>query len=735
MSETLAVPRTIPFWLIASASLLVLSGVLSFPGALGLSRTAPVAPVENPDGYLLVAKTPPTLTRERKRDILFPDSPVVYEDGIALTRPDSSDKKITNAGRGRYQFRGSQILFSTSDGEPRANRIYTASAPLWSIRESLLLAVWLLALVASAIALRLIFPGGMAGAFEKPGVRIVSIALSMMLVAGFVCFRSLLSDCFFLGLLFPSVWAVLMAALSMQKHAASRATLLLLSLTPAVAGYIYYGLNAASDSSFLAGGIIPCSDARIHFIQAAEIAIQGTTQQMFNGRFLYPAFYAVILDLAGLNILIANLLVSSLVMVGLALTCRPVSRRVGFAGTAIYCLLFWLYFRAHGCGLLMTENLGLLLGVIGFGFLLLSVDQKTLWPVFASILFIGLGSVARPGALFVLPALALYAGIRAWMIRPTGRFRIAASAVLLGLAITGGCFGANHIVMKSLSRGEAKTFGNFAFTLHGLLNDTKWSTSAEEFGWNTSLVMEHNIRQIQETPMCLVRGITRAYGETFKKGFLFRFGQERRFASTGMAMFLLAAGGCWFWKPLRGDSVWILLAVAAILASIPFAPPWDAGERPYAATEPIQIFLAAAGASMLLDLLRRLASLVVPGGQHQICEESNTQSGLIGFAALCFMLTIPIPFLLKATGYRSTVPPQSPALLSGSRLLISNATPAGNGSLSRNQYLDRLSDFRAAYPAEARFFDSEPGDFLLAINWNNLEPVVLPVKSSSGKGE
>jgi hypothetical protein len=41
--------------------------------------------------------------------------------------------------------------------------------------------------------------------------------------------------------------------------------------------------------------------------------------------------------------------------------------------------------------------------------------------------------------------------------------------------------------------------------------------------------------------------------------------------------------------------------------------------------------------------------------------------------------------------------------------------------------LDRLSDFQAAYPREAAFFASEPGGFLLAINWHNLEAVVVPV--------
>jgi len=327
--------------------------------------------------------------------------------------------------------------------------------------------------------------------------------------------------------------------------------------------------------------------------------------------------------------------------------------------------------------------------------------------------------------------------MRVWMAGPPGRIRVATSAgaVFLGLAIIGGCFAANHLVMQSLSRGEAKTFGNFAFTLHGLLNDTKWSTSAEEFGWNTSLVMDHNITQIRESPACLIRGIARAYGETFKKGFLFRFGQEKRFASAGMSMFILASLGCWLWKPLRGDSGWVLLSVAGILASIPFAPPWDAGERPYAVTMPVQIFLAAAGIALGLDLLRRLAAMLVPGPSADLCErpECGPAFGLPVFAALCFILVLPAPLLLKATGFRSPVPSQSPALLPGSQRLVSMKKTAGEGSISRWQYLDRLSNFQASYPEEARFFTSEPGDFLLAINWSDLETVFVRQPTADGE--
>jgi hypothetical protein len=92
---------------------------------------------------------------------------------------------------------------------------------------------------------------------------------------------------------------------------------------------------------------------------------------------------------------------------------------------------------------------------------------------------------------------------------------------------------------------------------------------------------------------------------------------------------------------------------------------------------------------------------------------------------LCFALVLPVPVALKVAGLRSPVPAESPALLPGSQLLVSREAHPHRGAIDRPQYLDRLSDFQAAYPKEAQAFDSEPEDFLLAINWKDLGTVVL----------
>ena len=722
--------RSFPIRVILSVILLTGAALASFPGTFGISKDAGVVRFLPGEGFLLSAELPPGSARTRKRVLLFPEPSIICENGIPLARPGSSEKEIKNAGRGRYHVGASSLHFSTSDGGPTADRGYTIRAPLWSIRESLLLGVWFLAVLGSATLLRPPWPPGVVRFLQSRGIAYGALGGAAVLMGGLLGFRESVSDHFFLGMWTPALWSVAMGGLAGQRTLAGKTALMVVALLPALAGYFYYGLNAASDDSFLVAGMIPYSDARLHFQQAAEIATRGTTDILFNGRFLYPAFFAVALNVTGLNILVANLLVSSLVMLGLAVTCPLVVRRVGIAGTAIYCLFYWLYFRAHGCGLLMTENVGLLLGVVGLGCLLLSVDTGKIRLIFAAIVFLGLASVARPGALLVLPALVLSAGVRVWMAR-AGRLRLPVSlgAVLFGMVLIAGCFGANDLLMKSLSRGEGKTFGNFAFTLHGLLNDTKWETSADEFGWDTSLVMEHNIRQIKENPACLIHGIVRAYREAWEKGFLFRFGREKRFAAAGTAAFFLAIFACPLWAPLRRDAWWIVPVAAGLLASIPFAPPWDAGERPYAATLPIQIFLASAGFAMLLAVMRWLAARFASGGGPEVCTPTETAipHGFVGVASICLLLVLPVPLLLKAVGFRSTISSSAQEILPGSmRVIAGNGTPSA-GVLSREQFVDRLSDFQATDPGKARAFMSQPEEFLLAINWRTLEPVLLPV--------
>ncbi len=715
-------------WICSALGLCLLAALLSYPGGFGLTRTGRLEPVSIGKGYLLTAKWPADLARERKRDFLFSDESIVLEDGVSLARFDSSEKRISNAGHGRFQAGGGTVRFSTLDGKDSGGRVFALRSPLWSFPESLLLIVWALAVAVVAICLRVVFLEGVGPVVRHPAFRPCGILLAAGFLGGFFYAPSAFADALMLGLAVPLIWAVIIGMLAIAPGRVAFSTLVFMAIVPALAGAVYYGVNAASDTSFHVGGILPQSDAWIHFFQAAQIATRGTTEQVFNGRLLYPGMLAVLLDVAGLNLLAANLLMALLVMLALALTCPMVSRRVGGVGTAIYCLFFWCYFRAHGSGLVMTENLGLLLGTIGFGFLLIAVERRSAVSGFAAILSLALGLVARPGAMFVLPALVLAGGVLVWVTNRS-RFRIwiSVGTVVLGMVIILGSFAVNHLAIRMLTEGRSAPFGNFAFTLHGLLNDTKWSTSAEAFDWNTNLVMENNMQRLRKDPLSLVRGVARAYDEAWRKGFLFRFGDERRFAGAGTVLFLFGAVAWFFLPRWREDGWWIVPAVLGILASIPFAPPWDAGERPYAVTVPIQVFVAAMGAVVILRGFGLLARRLLPGSERIIVvPPAGPSSVFIGFAVLCLLLAVPIPLLRTLVGRQSPIPAGSPVLLRGSWKMVSEDSVTPPGAVSRADFCERLSVFQEAYPEKASELIPESGSFVLAIDWSKLEAITIP---------
>jgi len=116
------------------------------------------------------------------------------------------------------------------------------------------------------------------------------------------------SDSMFLQL-WPSIlWAIGIGLASTFRCWKGVLLTLLLAVLPILAGGLYFGMSHASDESFLLAGVIPWSDASMHFRQAAQMAVQGTTITGMNGRFLYPAYLSSLLNIVSFNLLGAQLL-------------------------------------------------------------------------------------------------------------------------------------------------------------------------------------------------------------------------------------------------------------------------------------------------------------------------------------------------------------------------------------------------------------------------------------------
>jgi hypothetical protein len=214
-----------------------------------------------------------------------------------------------------------------------------------------------------------------------------------------------------------------------------------------------------------------------------------------------------------------------------------------------------------------------------------------------------IGMATRPGALFVLPTLAAFCVFRfgGGIGQPK---RWMAVGIASGLALLAG-MGSNSLAKAAVYDGSSPAYQNFAFSLHGLLTGTHWSKSHNDGLGNPQEVMEENKRLLRDNPLLLVQGAVRTLEYLWPRGFFFRFERESRLVGIGSLAALAGLAALALGKETAGQRGWIFAACLGIFLSLPFAPPWDAGSRPYAVTMPIIFLLAGIGFRFLIGLAER----------------------------------------------------------------------------------------------------------------------------------
>lgn len=519
------------------------------------------------------------------------------------------------------------------------------------------------------------------------------------------------ADQFFLALWPSLLWAVAIGIASAFRDWRGRLLTLLLSLLPITAGALYFGVSHASDESFLLAGVIPWSDAAMHFRQAAQMAIYGITQTGMNGRFLYPAYFSSLLTMSTNNLLVAEALSGLLFAGSLVVTLRVTARIIGASGACIVALVCWLFFRERCAGLIMTENLGIMCGLLALAAFLRGLHGKHFYLVILGIFMLSLGLCARPGALVVLPLLIAFSGWLGWqggISKKWGRLIQSLLAMVLALLVVLLAFNCNRILADSLYEGKVISNQNFSFTLNGLLTGGKWSDCLGWSHWDSKLVMRENLRLIQEQPQLLFLGALRAYKEAVFHRTLFQFHQESRLATFLLIMAFIGMVALWKREQLRPYALWLTLITVGILLSIPFAPPWDAAERPFAATVPFQGLLAGVGFFALAHRFFVLDRSLPPPPSTM----PRSDLGILLFlASLIFFLTVPWPLIHQKNLLTKGGTTSSMALYPGSFVLV---TPENRYQLER-----RMIPFLRHYPSESEFLIHLPSNVFLGIDWNS----------------
>jgi hypothetical protein len=719
-----------PLWLLAALVLGIGVLVAASPASFGLKKSFLIREIVPVEGYLYKGGIPPFFAKEARRSISsLEDKNCVLENGVPLRIRRASPPSIAAGGRGQYFFdrKKGEMYFSSSDAtDPLTNgRRYEVVTSAFHLPD------WALLLLIAAV----IYCTHRSCFFSEENPLTprlysewdryaagFSLGGLLALTAWMILQPFAVSESFFTSLWLPVLWALVSGVLVSSKGLCRCIIGFASLLLPLAAAYIHYQVGLASHDSFLLGGFIPRSDAHVHFLQAAEMARDGITTQGFNGRFLFPAYFSSLLWLTGLRMDIAHLMVGLIFVISLFFSMRSVSRWTGPLGSALLALIIWIYFRDRCAWLVMTEPLGVTFGLLALPLLLGMVQRRSLTMLLAALLLLSIGFSARPGALFVLPMVVLYAGWWGWrslsfeswrpLVRIVACMALAGTVMLLGL-------GSNNLLQSAVFHKKVIPFGNFAYTLNGLLNGSGWSESYFRLHGNVPEVMKENMGILKAHPQKLLQGIGRAYSHAWKGKFLFEFCSERRIGTLLWLLVFFGLASVWIDSRFRDQAVWISLCLVGILLSIPFAPPWDAGERPYAVTMPLQVFMATLGIRSFFRFC--LGRGPILRGVSLMPDSSSSFVPPVVMAFIVISLSVFLP-IAHAHGIGYLFPPpwdgkSAPIFIPGSSVRLEGPV--------LERFRSGMQTLSALHPEEAKSFFLIRSGATLSINWNDLENYAL----------
>jgi len=546
---------------------------------------------------------------------------------------------------------------------------------------------------------------------EGAGVAVLLMILCRGLIDPVTC-----AEDFFSSLWLPACWALATVSLLASVRGVVRGAGFVALFFPVVATHIHYAVALASHRSFLFAGIFPWGDAYMHFRQAAQMAQDGFATRPFNGRFLYPGFFSSLLRLFSCNMQFAHLAVGAIFTCGLYASVRALLARTGVAGGTLFILLLWIYWRDHGASLMMTEQLGVIFGILALPLLLSMSCRRSFALLLGAIFLLAVGFSARPGALFVLPMLVLFAGWAGWSgwIFPAmpALPRVMVS-MLIAAVISGAGLFSNHVIQNTAFRGTVVPYGNFAYTLNGLINGTTWEDSYTRYRGNPSLVMEENKALLREHPALLAKGIFRAYVRAVSIKFLYSFDSENRLAAISWLFAITALVSLWRDQARRDDALWITLFGIGILLSIPFAPPWDAGIRPYAVTIPFQAFLAAAGLGICMRSLLKWLKVDHRTDRSPMPTPMLVPASLLALLVLSLTFVLPVIHATGTAGLATSAP-----AVPGIRFIPGSFVRLDVGSAGLMQ--SGLASIASCFRGEVKALELLRPGCLIGINWNDL---------------
>ncbi len=352
-------------------------------------------------------------------------------------------------------------------------------------------------------------------------------------------------------------------------------------------------LSSGLSNATVLGGFVPYKDG-YYYYNGATMLLNG--QRIPPGglqgafRPLFPGLLSILLAVSGRNLLAALVIMVALTALAVWLAADCLNHEYGSLPAALFFSLTYAFIRPM-IGDTLTEVPSLAFACLALVLLLRAARSRRLADAAWGGVMLTLAISIRAGAFFMLPFLILWLG---WLFRGEKKFSWR-MAILFGMVFVM-AFGAFNILLPRLiTEQSGATFGNFSWMLYGqAVGGAGFQYHLQALGTDDSaVVLQAALQKIRTYPLGLLIGFCKSYRDFFVNNSLGIFdllsGEK---AGLGWAFWVICVGLLLYGifksiRHIKEERNGLLLACfLGILASIPFLPPIDGGNRFYSGSVP-----------------------------------------------------------------------------------------------------------------------------------------------------
>lgn len=405
--------------------------------------------------------------------------------------------------------------------------------------------------------------------------------------------------------------------------------------------------------STVLSGLIPLTDAQNYYVDALRLLAGRNVLEFSAARPLFAGFLATLLALTSRNLMAAIAILTAINGLACYFAAKEIQSTHGSLAATFLLIFLFLYYRYRTISTVMSENLGLPLGILGVVLIWRSITKRSYQLMLMGIFISTLALNARPGALFTLPILLLWGS---WYFKENNKqfswrfFILGAGTIVVGFAL-------NLLMVRLIGVSSSVPFSQFSYALYGLASGgNNWSYLFQVHPELLGLSEPERTQTIYK----LIFELMRSHPTSLFQGILYNW--SVLFSNSGYNLFSYISGENYYVNIAIHWGLYLLCILALInisdpytsfvsatsigvLASVPFVPPADAyGMRLYAASIIILGLLPAMG---LVFALKKIGINL----EHQPTAMDKDSQITIWYVATLTLLLFAGPLVVRGINY------------------------------------------------------------------------------------